>query len=116
MKATKMAAAMMMALALWMGGAGEAQACTPTPAPILLPTVGVGPTDPVPCRDWNTSSAEDLDSLPGVGPVMLAKLLAARPFHSWEDVDAVPGVGPATLAKWQALGCWTFTIPVHPAN
>lgn len=51
--------------------------------------------------------AESLDLLPGVGPVLATRLVAARtahgPFRSWEDVDRVRGIGPKTIARLQAL-------------
>lgn len=55
----------------------------------------------------STASADSLDLLPGVGPVLAARLIAAREhngaFHSWDQVDAVRGIGPKTLERLQAL-------------
>jgi hypothetical protein len=50
--------------------------------------------------------ADSLDMLPGIGPVLAARIIEARrarPFTSWADVDAVKGVGPKLIARWQAL-------------
>lgn len=47
----------------------------------------------------NSASLEELQALPGVGPVMAARIVAARPFNRVDDLLRVPGIGPATLAR-----------------
>jgi competence protein ComEA len=51
--------------------------------------------------------ADSLDLLPGIGPVLAARIVDARRAHgrfvSWADVDAVKGIGPRMIARWQAL-------------
>ena len=53
--------------------------------------------------DPNTAGEEDLDRLPGVGPVVAGRIVQVRrdrgPFAEPSDLLAVPGVGPATLAR-----------------
>lgn len=54
----------------------------------------------------NTADAEALDRLPGVGPVLAARIAAYRdahgPFASVDALDDVSGVGPAVLEKVRA--------------
>ena len=51
--------------------------------------------------DLNAAGAEELVRLPGVGPVMAARILTERetggPFASVEDLTRVPGVGAARV-------------------
>jgi competence protein ComEA len=53
--------------------------------------------------DLNTADAAALESLPGVGPVLAARIVAYRdsvgPFASPEDLVRVRGVGHATLER-----------------
>ncbi len=52
--------------------------------------------------DVNTATADELQRLPGVGPVTAQAIIAARaakPFASVNDLDRVKGIGPKTLDK-----------------
>lgn len=47
----------------------------------------------------NHASLAELESLPGVGPSLAARIVAARPFHDVEALDRVRGVGPKSYAR-----------------
>src|SRR5437870_4611812 len=48
--------------------------------------------------DVNTASPAELESLPGIGPALAARIVAARPFASLDDLRGVPGIGARRLA------------------
>jgi competence ComEA-like helix-hairpin-helix protein len=51
--------------------------------------------------DLNAAGAEELQRLPGVGPVLAGRILEERaaggPFRSVDDLVRVPGMGPARV-------------------
>jgi competence protein ComEA len=77
------------------GAAGAASAAAP-PAGALAGPVHL-----------STATAEQLDALPGIGPVTAQKILAYRQqhgaFHSVAELDAIPGIGPARIEQLKGL-------------
>jgi competence protein ComEA len=91
------------------------------PAPGAPPTLGSGvsastagpPTTSGEAKpsgqpvDLNTATAEQLDKLPGIGPVTAAAIVAWRDangkFTSVDQLGDVDGIGPARLEKLRAL-------------
>jgi competence protein ComEA len=65
---------------------------------------GGAPTGPV---HLNSATLEQLDELPGIGPVTAQKILDYRQEHgafgSVAELDAVPGIGPARLEQLKEL-------------
>jgi competence protein ComEA len=65
---------------------------------------GAAPSGPV---HLSTATLEQLDALPGVGPVTAQKILDYRAehgaFHSVDELDAIPGIGPARLEQLRDL-------------
>ena len=80
-------------------GRGVAGAPAATP-----PAAGSSPSAPL---DLNTATAEQLDSLPGIGPVTAQKILDYRQahgaFHSVAELEGVPGIGPGRLSQLKGL-------------
>jgi competence protein ComEA len=65
------------------------------------------PEAPVGPVHLNSATLEQLDALPGVGPVTAERILAYRDEHgsfgSVDELDAVPGIGPARLEQLREL-------------
>ncbi|HSJ36385.1 MAG TPA: helix-hairpin-helix domain-containing protein [Acidimicrobiia bacterium] len=55
----------------------------------------------------NSATAQDLEALPGVGPVLAERIVAHReergPFETVEDLLEVPGIGESKLASIREL-------------
>lgn len=73
-------------------------------APVLLTGIEFLPD---PLAFLSTAPTDSLGLLPGVGPVLANRLVAARrergAFRSWDDVDRVHGIGPKTIERLKAL-------------
>jgi competence protein ComEA len=82
------------------GGAAAAGAAAATGG--LASAGGAAGAPPGPPVDLNTATAEQLDTLDGVGPSTAAKILDYRRqhggFRTVDDLGQVPGIGPKKLA------------------
>ena len=84
-------------------------------ASAVVPPVGEGSDaassglDALPAQKLSLSNAtaEQLDELPGVGPITAQKILDYRAehglFRSVDDLDAVPGIGPTRIEQLRDL-------------
>jgi competence protein ComEA len=91
-------------------GAPPAMGSSITSAPgssQAAPTLGAKPAGPDGLVDLNTATVEQLDTLPGVGPVTAAAIVAWRDangaFAGVDQLGEVDGIGPARLEKLRAL-------------
>ncbi len=65
------------------------------------PALAAGPTE----TDVNTASRAQLESVPGLGPALVQRLLAGRPYQDWADLmQRVPGIKAGTARKLSASG------------
>jgi competence protein ComEA len=77
-----------------------------------IPSPSIPPSSPVKTKsphakekielgriDINTATEKELKMIPGVGPVMASRIIAARPFRSADDLKKVNGIGDKKYAK-----------------
>ena len=73
-------------------------------SPPTSPDGGAGGGGPV---DLNSATVQELDALPGIGPVLAQRIVAHRdeqgPFRSVDQLDDVPGIGPTIFAELAEL-------------
>jgi competence protein ComEA len=71
-----------------------------------VPVESAGPSVPAKVS-LGSATLEQLDALPGVGPVTAQRILDHRashgPFRSVDDLDAVSGIGPARVEQLRDL-------------
>lgn len=86
---------------------GEQVVVSLTPGPQGQPAGGIAGTAAPAVIDLNAATAESLDALPGIGPVIAARIVAWRaangPFRSIEELGEVSGIGDAILAQLRPL-------------
>jgi competence protein ComEA len=80
-------------------------------APSMQPSGGTGASaggaSSGPLVSLSSATVEELDALPGVGPITAQKIVDFRaehgPFPSVDDLDAVPGIGPTRIEQLRDL-------------
>ena len=86
-------------------GTAQNSAAQPQPARTLTPA-GSAQKGSTPVN-INTATAEELQSLPRIGPAMAQRIIAWREAHggfrSVDELDAVPGIGPSMLENLRPL-------------
>lgn len=87
---------------------------TPEPAPVAMPeppaaranSVPVAPAGPA-VVDLDRATVQELDALPGIGPVLARRIVEHRQAHggfrSVDELLAVPGIGPRLLERLRPL-------------
>jgi competence protein ComEA len=80
---------------------------TRTPGGAAVAPVGGAPTATAGPVSLSTATVEQLDGLPGIGPVTAQKIVDYRTehgaFHSVDELDAISGIGPAKLDQLRDL-------------
>lgn len=86
---------------------GSGTTSPPVSGPPKTSGQGKPPAKPAAALDLNTATLEQLDALPGVGPVTAAAIVAWRQangkFTNVDQLADVDGIGPARLDKLRAL-------------
>lgn len=90
-----------------LGAAVDAPPPVAGPGDVPATATVSAPTLPVGAIDVNTATAEELDALPGIGPVLAERIIARRsasgPYRSVEDLEEVPGISATMVDDLRPL-------------
>jgi competence protein ComEA len=82
------------------------QVVVPRAGARLAPAAGSASASPAAPINLNSATVEELDGLPGVGPVTAQKIVDYRrehgPFTSVDQLDAIAGIGPTRIDNLRA--------------
>lgn len=100
------------AVVLWIGWPVPQEATNPVqpaamPAPALQPVAAASPEKAASKLDINRASADELQVLPGVGPVLAQRMVEWRKAHgryrAVEDLQGVKGIGKKRMEQLRPL-------------
>lgn len=74
-----------------------------TPLPSTLSQSAMESPGTATAVNINAASQEELESLPGIGPVLAQRIIEGRPYRAIEELLQVSGIGPASFEKLKAL-------------
>lgn len=82
-----------------------AGASPPAPTPPAASSVSPAPAATPPVIDLNRATVDELDRLPGIGPVLARRIVEHRdrhgPFRTVDELLGVPGIGERSLERFK---------------
>ena len=105
------------------------QAVLPREKPTIVARPALRPASPTPTAgsqekqrklDLNRATAEELQGLPGIGPVLAQRVIAQRtthgPFHTVDDLRGVKGIGKKRMDQLRPLVMVNVAAKTEPTG